>query len=40
MSIEQQISILEENVGKTHHPEILLAMNLKYRELHEQLKNR
>lgn len=40
MSIEEQISILEDSIKQYHHPEFLFQMNLKYRELHEQLKNR
>jgi len=40
MIIEQQIAILEESVSRVNCPEILLAMNKKYRELHEQLKSR
>lgn len=40
MTIESQIAILEENVSKILDPEFLFLMNLKYRELHEQLKNK
>lgn len=37
MSIERQIEIIEKNISTVLCPEMLFAMNEKYRELQQQL---
>lgn len=39
MSIEKQMEIIEENIQTVLCPEMIFAMNNKYRELQEQLNN-
>lgn len=39
MSIQEQLSEIEKNVASVEDPEVLFAMNTRYRELQNEAKN-